>query len=101
MERRYALFIAISLAAVLGSQVLRTTLFRQPEEPPPTVNEPAGLAAGEAETAVAGTSASSTSTAEASDLVSTSKDEAASHAAVGSVSAAPRRRVPLGSFDSS
>lgn len=37
MERRYAVFIALSLAAVLGSQVMRSILFPQAEEQPPVV----------------------------------------------------------------
>lgn len=37
MERRYAVFIALSLAAVLGSQVMRSILFPQAEEKPPVV----------------------------------------------------------------
>ena len=37
MERRYAVFIALSLAAVLGSQVMRSILFPQAEENPPAV----------------------------------------------------------------
>ena len=37
MERRYAVFIALSLAAVLGSQVMRSILFPQVEEKPPVV----------------------------------------------------------------
>ena len=37
MERRYAVFIALSLAAVLGSQVMRSILFPQAEEKPPAV----------------------------------------------------------------
>ena len=38
MERRYAVFIALSLAAVLGSQVMRSILFPQAEEKPPVVD---------------------------------------------------------------
>ena len=37
MERRYAVFIALSLAAVLGSQVMRSILFPQAEEKPAVV----------------------------------------------------------------
>ncbi len=37
MERRYAVFIALSLAAVLGSQVMRSILFPQAEEKLPVV----------------------------------------------------------------
>ena len=37
MERRYAVFIALSLAAVLGSQVMRSILFPRVEEQPPGV----------------------------------------------------------------
>ncbi len=37
MERRYAVFIALSLAAVLGSQVMRSILFPRVEEKPPVV----------------------------------------------------------------
>lgn len=37
MERRYAVFIALSLAAVLSSQVMRSILFPQAEEKPPVV----------------------------------------------------------------
>tara|TARA_X000001036_G_scaffold338337_1_gene317382 strand:+ start:623 stop:2968 length:2346 start_codon:yes stop_codon:yes gene_type:complete len=37
VERRYAVFIALSLAAVLGSQVMRSILFPQAEEQPPVV----------------------------------------------------------------
>ena len=37
MERRYAVFIALSLAAVLGSQVMRSILFPRVEEKPPGV----------------------------------------------------------------
>ncbi len=37
MERRYAVFIALSLAAVLGSQVMRSILFPRAEEKPPVV----------------------------------------------------------------
>ena len=39
MERRYAVFIALSLAAVLGSQVMRSILFPQVEEKPPVVEQ--------------------------------------------------------------
>ena len=42
MERRYAVFIALSLAAVLGSQVMRTILFPQADEPPPITDTAAG-----------------------------------------------------------
>ena len=42
MERRYAVFIALSLAAVLGSQVMRTILFPQAEEPPPAADVAVG-----------------------------------------------------------
>ena len=42
MERRYAVFIALSLAAVLGSQVMRTFLFPQAEEPPPVADVAVG-----------------------------------------------------------
>ncbi|MBT4887550.1 MAG: hypothetical protein HON07_10095 [Planctomycetaceae bacterium] len=42
MERRYAVFIALSLAAVLGSQVMRTILFPQAEEPPRVADVAAG-----------------------------------------------------------
>ncbi len=38
MERRYAVFIALSLAAVLSSQIMRSILFPQAEEKPPVVN---------------------------------------------------------------
>tara|TARA_B100001769_G_scaffold138363_1_gene108249 strand:+ start:641 stop:2986 length:2346 start_codon:yes stop_codon:yes gene_type:complete len=37
VERRYAVFIALSLAAVLGSQVMRSILFPQAEEKLPVV----------------------------------------------------------------
>ncbi len=37
MERRYAVFIALSLAAVLSSQIMRSILFPQAEEKPPVV----------------------------------------------------------------
>jgi len=37
VERRYAVFIALSLAAVLGSQVMRSILFPRAEEKPPVV----------------------------------------------------------------
>jgi len=37
VERRYAVFIALSLAAVLSSQVMRSILFPQAEEKPPVV----------------------------------------------------------------
>jgi hypothetical protein len=37
VERRYAVFIALSLAAVLSSQIMRSILFPQAEEKPPVV----------------------------------------------------------------
>jgi len=100
VERRYALFIAISLAAVLGSQVLRTTLFPQPEEPLPAANETADRAAGEADAESADINGSAAAAAAGPrDAASDSAEVAASPAATGSVAAAPRRRVTLGSLD--
>jgi membrane-associated protease RseP (regulator of RpoE activity) len=42
VERRYAVFIALSLAAVLGSQVMRTILFPQADKAPPIADTAAG-----------------------------------------------------------
>ena len=99
MERRYALFIAISLAAVLGSQVLRTSLFPRLEEPP-VGNDVAG-----------DSTTTDTAKAEGADeeppveksaaknAVSENPAVAASPEMPAASAAAPRHRVSLGSLD--
>ncbi len=93
MERRYALFIAFSLAIVLGSQALQVYLFPKPAAeqaaPPLPDAEVADLAEGNA--AAATGEPTTTAAAEASDDQAGEADDAAV--------AAPRRRLTLGSLD--
>ena len=106
MERRYALFIAISLAAVLGSQVLRTTLFPKPEEPSVPAEVATDTTTGDVATADADADAGAEKETAANGEESAAKTVDAT-ASVGAASpetlkaaaAAARRRVSLGSLD--
>ena len=103
MERRYAFFIAISLAAVLSSQVLRSVFFpRPPEEPEVAQQEPAeqdkdSQEMRPAEPAVGGASGPVGSAAQtAAKQAAAAGDGAVLTAAAAT---APRRHLALGSLD--
>ncbi|MBT3211018.1 MAG: PDZ domain-containing protein [Planctomycetaceae bacterium] len=110
MERRYAVFIALSLAAVLGSQVMRTILFPQAEEPPRVADVAAGnediskqdktVKKGEVDT---GDSPNASST-ESDRLVGDQSvvgpsSEPASDRDQSALSSSPRRHLSLGSLE--
>jgi YidC/Oxa1 family membrane protein insertase len=102
VERRYALFIAISLAAVLGSQVLRTTLFPKPEEPSAPAEVATDTTTGDATTADADAEKETAANGEesaAKTVDATASVGVASSETLKSAAAAPRRRVSLGSLD--
>ena len=101
MERRYAFFIAISLAAVLSSQVLRSVLFPNPpadpaiaqqdaEEPTddPQAERPAMPADGDAP-----------SDAPAATTAARQPDAAGDESSVTAAAAAPRQHFSLGTLD--
>jgi len=101
VERRYAFFIAISLAAVLSSQVLRSVLFPKPpaepavaqqdaEEPmdEPQAERPAKMAEGDASTDGA-----------AVTTAARQPDAASDESSVTAAAAAPRQHFSLGSLD--
>ena len=95
MERRYALFIALSLAIVLGSQALQIYLF-----PKPAAEEPAAPLP-EARLTADDSAAPATAGRESSDRESSPsvRDETAD--AGEPVAPAPRTRLTLGSLDPS
>ena len=102
MERRYALFIAISLAAVLSSQVLRNVLFpKPPEEPGAAQVEPAtGDQPQQDEPAEPGEAAAPPTQSLAADKPdSPAADTAAASESISAAASAPRQHFSLGSLD--
>ncbi len=113
MERRYILFIALSLAIVFGSQLLQATFFPKPPEPEAGLavdeqeaNRDADPGAAADQTAAAGDGApaSDVSNAEsnadaAGDAPAADGDGLASENADAAAPAAPRTRWTLGSLD--
>jgi hypothetical protein len=109
VERRYAVFIALSLAAVLGSQVMRTILFPQAEEPPPAADVAVGTENIESKDESAkkdkvGTGDSPNAPSTESDRfvgdqsVVGSSSESASGREQSALSSSPRRHLSLGSL---
>ena len=111
MERRYILFIALSLAIVFGSQLLQATFFPKPPEPAADPALAAQDASDDGEAAAAGESAAdadASAAASVSDADAAAEPEAAAAAGEGDgegtpgdVAAAPatRTRWTLGSLD--
>ena len=102
MERRYAFFIAISLAAVLSSQLLRTFLFpKPPKEPEAAQVEPAAddgpQQDGPAEPGEAAAPPAGSQAADKPDSPTALTD--ATGESITAAAAAPRRHFSLGSLD--
>ena len=104
MERRYAVFIALSLAAVLSSQIMRSILFPQAEEKPPVVGLNAEDAAEVQQERVTPKDERDSTTREPDRLVggsatseSTSEAKPDSEFLVSEL--APRRHLSLGSLN--
>ncbi len=102
MERRYALFIAASLAIVLVSQVLQVTLFPKP----PAVEQAADQAEGNPAEGSPATklqlspaAAGASTPGQAGTTDPADGENAAEAEAIENATKAPRRRLTLGSLD--
>ena len=101
MERRYAFFIAISLAAVLSSQVLRSVLFPKPPADPAIAQQDVAEPTGEppAERPAMPADGDAPSDAPAATTAARQPDAAGDESSVTAASAAPRQHLSLGSLD--
>ncbi len=102
MERRYAFFIAISLAAVLSSQVLRSVLFpKPPAEPAAAQQEPVDDGENRQQQAADRPAAEEQAdpTQKVENTTAGEPAAAAGEQVLSAAEAAPRRHFALGSLD--
>ena len=101
MERRYAFFIAISLAAVLSSQVLRSVLFPKPPADPAIAQQDVAEQTDEpqAERPAMPADGDAPSDAPAATTAARQPDAAGDESSVTAATAAPRQHFSLGSLD--
>ncbi len=101
MERRYAFFIAISLAAVLSSQVLRSVLFPKPPADPAIAQQDAEEPTDEpqAERPAMPADGDAPSDAPAATTAARQPDAAGDESSVTAAAAAPRQHFSLGTLD--